>query len=66
MNQEKNIFEKAENIIQENNKRIKELEDTKYIQAELEDIKAFEAEIKKLQKANRTWKREVLAYKGAI
>ena len=65
MNQGKNIFEKAENIIQENNERIKQLEDTKY-ERPVDETYKVEKEIKSLKKANRAWKREVLAYKWAI
>ncbi len=57
------IFDKARNFIQKNNKRIKKLEDTKYIQATLEDMKAFEVEIKNLKSKNRKWK-EILSYEN--
>ena len=63
MNQEKNIFEKAENFIQENNERINALEEA--FAGNPQGYPKMVQEVKELKATNKKWK-EVLSYKGAI
>lgn len=64
MNQEKNIFEKAENFIQKNNERINALEEA--FAGNPQGYPQMVQEVKKLKAENKLWKEEVLIYKDAI
>ena len=64
MNQEKNIFEKAENFIQKNNERINALEEA--FRGNPQGYPKMVQEVKKLKAENKLWKEEVLYYKWAI
>ena len=63
MNQEKNIFEKAENFIQKNNERINALEEA--FRGNPQGYPKMVQEVKELKATNKKWK-EVLSYKGVI